>query len=176
VEPGSPAERRLREAHDVADAIIGDVRELARTLRPDVLDTVGLIPAIANLVERMRGSSAPEITWRPPQTLPRLPPDVELCIYRVAQEALTNVVRHAQARAAEVALSSDEHGVQLTVNDDGVGIPPGTVVHRDGAGTGVRSMRERALLAGGRLELAPRLAGGTQVRLLIPPRELRPHP
>jgi two-component system, NarL family, sensor histidine kinase UhpB len=168
------ARQQIEQARQTAEQLVEEVRTLAQRLRPDVLDTLGLVPALANLVERTRSRAPLELRWVAPSSqLPPLPDDVELCIYRVAQEALTNVLRHAGATRAEVALSHGPVGVELRVTDDGRGIDRSAGAD----GTGLRSMRERALLAGGRVEVRAGPAGaGTQVRLLIPERELAPLP
>jgi two-component system sensor histidine kinase UhpB len=96
--------------------------------------------------------------------LPELSPDVELVVYRVAQEGLTNALRHSGARSANVSLTADADFVTLAVTDDGKGLPtplpPGTA--------GIAGMRERALLVGGMLSVASSPEGGTEVRLTIP--------
>ena len=93
-----------------------------------------------------------------------LRPDVELVIYRVAQESLTNALRHSGAREATVSVTADAESVTLTVTDDGKGLP--TKLPRDSSG--VAGMRERALLVGGMLSLASAPGQGTEVRLTIP--------
>ena len=99
--------------------------------------------------------------------LPALPRDVELVVYRIAQEALTNAMRHSNARSARVSLKADAEAVTLSVADDGRGIgeqlPGGTA--------GIAGMRERALLVGGRLSIESRPGRGTEVRLTIPVEE-----
>ena len=96
--------------------------------------------------------------------LPPLSPDVELVIYRVAQEGLTNTVRHSGAREVTVSLRADAEEVTLVVTDDGKGLP--TELPRDSSG--IAGMRERALLIGGMLSLASVPGQGTEVRLTIP--------
>lgn len=141
------------------------VRQLARRLRPEVLDELGLVPALRSLCDRIEESTGLIVRRSLDPELPPMSPDAELVVYRVAQEALTNVVRHAGADAAHVCVASQGDGVELVVSDDGVGVTPAAA--QDSAG-GIRGMRERALLIGARLEIAPAPAGGTTVRLHVP--------
>jgi signal transduction histidine kinase len=100
----------------------------------------------------------------------RLPQEMEVCVYRIAQEALTNVARHSGARSAVVALSQNASGVHMTIDDDGGGID--RAVPRFGSastrGLGVIGMRERAQALGGTFALEPRRGGGTRVAVHLP--------
>jgi two-component system sensor histidine kinase UhpB len=141
------------------------VRGLARRLRPEVLDELGLVPALRNLCDRIQEGTGLVVRRALEPDVPGLSPDAELVIYRVAQEALTNVVRHAGTSAAEVALTTRGSEVELVVHDDGVGV--GAHAAEDSLG-GIRGMRERALLIGARLEVMPLDSHGTEVRLHVP--------
>ena len=141
------------------------VRGLARRLRPEVLDELGLVPAVRNLCDRIEESTGLVVRRSLEPELPPLSPDAELVVYRVAQEALTNVVRHARAEEAHVTLTAGEDEVALLVHDGGVGVREHAA--EDSAG-GIRGMRERALLIGARLEVVPAGDRGTDVRLHVP--------
>ena len=141
------------------------VRGLARRLRPEVLDELGLVPALRNLCDRFEDGTGVVVRRVLDPELPPLSSDAELVIYRVAQEALTNVVRHAKTKEAEMSLASHDAGIELLVHDDGVGVGEHKV--EDSAG-GIRGMRERALLIGARLDIVPGERGGTDVRLHVP--------
>jgi two-component system sensor histidine kinase UhpB len=141
------------------------VRGLARRLRPEVLDELGLVPALRNLCDRIEEATGLVVRRSLDPDLPVLSADAELVAYRVAQEALTNVVRHAHVEEAHVALTAHEGEVELVVHDDGVGVREHTA--EDSAG-GIRGMRERALLIGARLEVVPAGARGTDVKLHLP--------
>jgi two-component system sensor histidine kinase UhpB len=141
------------------------VRGLARRLRPEVLDELGLAPALRNLCDRIEEATGLVVRRTFDSALPALSPDAELVIYRVAQEALTNVVRHAQVTEAELALTAEVSAVEFVVRDRGVGVSEHTAENSSG---GIRGMRERALLIGARLEVAPAAEGGTVVRLHVP--------
>jgi two-component system sensor histidine kinase UhpB len=143
-------------------ATIDDVRALARQLRPEALDELGLVPALTNLVERLAEQTGLRFERDLERGLPQLGPDAELVVYRIAQEAMTNAIRHAGAERISVALRSDGGCVRLEVCDDGRGISG-----RRSDGTGLRTMRERALTIGADLEVAPRADRGTAVRLAV---------
>jgi two-component system sensor histidine kinase UhpB len=141
------------------------VRGLARRLRPEVLDELGLAPALRSLCDRIQESTGVVVRRKLATELPALAPDAELVVYRVAQEALTNVVRHARTDSAEVTLTAHHDQVELRVRDSGVGVGQHTAEDSSG---GIRGMRERALLIGARLEVVPAEGGGTDVRLHVP--------
>jgi two-component system, NarL family, sensor histidine kinase UhpB len=141
------------------------VRGLARRLRHEVLDELGLVPALRSLCDRIEEGTGLVVRRSLDPELPTLSPDAELVVYRVAQEALTNVVRHARVDEAFLALAAGEDEVQLIVHDGGVGV--GEHAAEDSLG-GIRGMRERALLIGARLEVIPAVERGTEVRLHVP--------
>jgi two-component system sensor histidine kinase UhpB len=156
-----------QELRAVADGVresLDEVRRIARELRPEALDDLGLVNALIALCTRMGAQGGPRIERDLQTNLPSLSPDVELVIYRVAQESLTNALRHSGARNAKVSLRADAEFVTLAVTDDGKGLPaplpPGTA--------GMTGMRERALLVGGMLSVASSPEDGTEVRLTIP--------
>jgi two-component system, NarL family, sensor histidine kinase UhpB len=158
---GSPED--LAQAHSTAEAALADVRRLARSLRPEVLDELGLTAALTALFNRLSQQTGLLIHRTLPEPAPPLTADEQLVVYRIAQESLTNVIRHSGAREAHVTLRQGDGHVELVVRDDGVGLPDGT-----GTGNGVRGMRERALLIGAELSLGPAQPGGTAVRLRVP--------
>jgi two-component system sensor histidine kinase UhpB len=141
------------------------VRGLARRLRPEVLDELGLVPALRNLCDRIEEGTGLVVRRALYPELPPLSPDAELVVYRVAQEALTNVVRHARVGEADVALAARDGEVELRVHDGGVGVREHAA---EASAGGIRGMRERALLIGARLEVLPAPGGGTDVRLHVP--------
>ena len=148
------------EAREAVRGALGDVREIARRLRPEALDDLGLVPALAALSVAAQRSARLRVERRL-QSPGELTAEEELVVYRVAQEALTNVARHAGARRVTLRLSREPDGVVLEVADDGTGLPS-----EFGEGTGLRGMRERAVLVGARLEIDG--GPGTRVRLVIP--------
>jgi two-component system sensor histidine kinase UhpB len=144
-----------------------DVRQIARRLRPEALDELGLQSALLALCNEVSASAGIEIARELERDLP-LTAEQELVIYRVAQESITNVVRHADARRIDLALRRDAGGVLLVVGDDGVGIRAPAHMNSNG----IRGMRERALLVGAELTISDRSGGGTEVRLSLPSDEV----
>lgn len=154
---------QLDELRETARVGAEDVRRIARRLRPEALDELGLHSALMALTTRMSDQSGAEIHRRIARDLP-LGPDEELVVYRVAQEALTNVARHAQARNVDFALGQADGQVVLTVSDDGRGADASQLM----SSYGVRGMRERALLIGASLAIASEPGRGTTVTLRLP--------
>lgn len=158
---GAPPLDRVR---DGVRASLDEVRSVARTLRPHVLEDLGLRSALAALTQDLFGSTTTHVRRGIMPGVPDLSDDVELVVFRVAQEALTNVARHAGAATVEISLGMVGRDLELRVVDDGRGLPE----HAEG--TGLRGMRERTALVGGRLSVARREGGGTVVTLLVPVR------
>jgi two-component system, NarL family, sensor histidine kinase UhpB len=150
------------EARETARKTLEEVRQIARRLRPEALDELGLRTALAALAERVSEQGGLRVVYRLDANLPELSPAAELVIYRVAQESLTNVLRHAGASQAVLTLRGDAEAVTLQVSDDGRGL--------DGsrAGAGIQGMRERALLVDAALGLRASPQGGAEVRLEVP--------
>ncbi|CAA9507535.1 MAG: hypothetical protein AVDCRST_MAG13-2619 [uncultured Solirubrobacteraceae bacterium] len=156
--------RELRLIRDDVLRSVEEAREMARRLRPEALDTLGLVPALTNLAERLAHHTGLTIRRDLERSLPPLTSEAELVIFRVAQESLTNVVRHAGAQTVDVSLHAQGPEVELVVRDDGTGVDG-----RPASGTGIRSMRERAVAVQAALTIAPRAdAPGTEVRLRVP--------
>jgi two-component system sensor histidine kinase UhpB len=153
----------LEEIAEATRQSIDHVRRIARRLRPEALDDLGLVNALISLCRRMGQHSGVRIEPELANDIPGVSSETELVIYRVAQESLTNVMRHAGASEVLVALSNVDGGLRLVVRDDGHGLS-----QREGAGSGIAGMRERALHVGGRLTVSRAAAGGTEVRLDIP--------
>jgi two-component system sensor histidine kinase UhpB len=173
----APTELRgdLEELREAARRGAQDVRMIAQRLRPEALDELGLQSALLALCTAVSDRAGIPITRNLERDLP-LTAEQELVIYRVAQESITNVVRHAGATRIEVTLrrdgggdgDGDGGGVLLVVRDDGVGLPAN--VERES--NGLRGMRERALLVGANITIGPARDGGTEVRLHLPSDEV----
>ena len=150
------------EAREATRQTLEEVRKIAQRLRPEALDELGLRNALGALADRAAEQGGVRVVQRLDGRLPLLSGDAELVIYRIAQEGLTNVLRHAAASQVVLTLRGDAEGVTLQVADDGCGI--------DGVrpGAGIQGMRERALLVGAALEIRNRPQGGTELRLEIP--------
>jgi signal transduction histidine kinase len=151
-------------------ATIDDIRRVVHELRPPALDDLGLVPAINVLAAKIgrtdgrigEAAAGLRVAVDAPHDLPPLPAAVEVAAYRIVQEALTNVVHHAQAHCAVVRLRLDG-ALHIEVADDGVGFAAGRV-----GGLGLHSMRERAAELGGAFSVAGTAAGGTVVRAALP--------
>jgi two-component system, NarL family, sensor histidine kinase UhpB len=155
------------ELRSVADAVresLDEVRRIARELRPEALDDLGLVNALIALCNRIDAHDGPRVRRELQGRLPALSPDVELVIYRIAQEGLTNALRHSGASSATVSLTADAEALMLRVFDDGRGMP----AELPGGTAGIAGMRERALLVGGELSIDSLPGEGTEVRLSVP--------
>jgi two-component system sensor histidine kinase UhpB len=162
-DPAQASEALRMVAHAVRESL-DEVRRIARELRPEALDDLGLVNALIALCNRVDAQDGPRIRRELQTDLPALSPDVELVIYRIAQEGLTNALRHSGARSATVSLTAGAEALILRVADDGRGMP----AQLPGGTAGIAGMRERALLVGGRLSIESRPEQGTEVRLTIP--------
>jgi two-component system sensor histidine kinase UhpB len=154
---------QLSEAQEVVKRSLDDVRRLAQELRPELLDHLGLASALAELAGSFEQRTHVRVQRRLARDLPPLEPSVELVLYRVAQESLTNVARHAEASEVELALERGNGSVVLRVIDNGRGFEPGYV-----EGGGLRGIRERALIVGGAAAIKPGREEGVEVRLEVP--------
>jgi two-component system sensor histidine kinase UhpB len=163
-------ERDDAESIALVDGAIARMRDLAQDLRPPLLDELGLEASLSWYVEReaKRAGLAFRLALAPLEQRP--PAAVETTCFRVAQEALTNVIRHAQARVVEVELSQAGATLQLVVRDDGHGfdVPAARKRAAQGASQGLLSMQERVALAGGDLEIDSAPGRGTAIRARLP--------
>jgi len=149
---------------------VADIRRLVQGLRPAALDDLGLIGALSariatiNLAEWTEPDQRPLlVTLDPPDDLGSLPAAVEVAIYRIVDEALANVVKHANASRCQIVLSRTPGGTRLEIAEDGSGIPAGRI-----SGVGLQSMRERALELGGSLTIEPVDPSGTRILAELP--------
>jgi signal transduction histidine kinase len=143
---------------------IADIRRLVYALRPPVLDEFGLISAIREHTIPAQQSSGVRIVFTAPENLPPLSAAIEVAAFRIIEEALTNVVRHARAHQCQISMELAERGeLLITITDDGRGLPD----HYQ-AGVGIRSMRERAEELEGTFDIQTRPSGGTQVHVCLP--------
>jgi len=161
---GHPARAALAELREHVVSALQDVRRLAVELRPAVLDDYGLVPAIERLVDAFAEQDV-RVDFHSALGETRLPSDVETALYRVVQESLTNIVKHANAKHISVSLARRESGVAAVIEDDGAGFDQRAV--REG-GVGLLGMRERLALLDGRLEIESRPGAGTTVVAEVP--------
>jgi two-component system, NarL family, sensor histidine kinase UhpB len=158
-------ERDQAETIALVDGAIARVRDLAHNLRPSMLDDLGLSESLRWYVDREARRAGLEAHLEIATIEGRLPPTIETTCFRVTQEALTNVIRHARARRIEVELRSSPDGLRLEVRDDGGGFDPAAA---RGDSQGLLGMRERVALAGGELEVDSAPGRGTAVRARFP--------
>ena len=149
---------QLSEARAGVSAAIEDVRDLIADLRPKVLDDFGLGPALERLCSTVARRSGLAVQAELGEGLDALPPDVATAVYRIVQEAMSNVVRHAQARTVGVTAAILGDLLVVTVSDDGVGFRPGSMGH------GIEGMLDRARMVTGRVDLESPAGGGARVR------------
>jgi two-component system sensor histidine kinase UhpB len=163
---GVPTESRevFVEVQDAVRKCLDDVRRIAEELRPELLEHLGLVSALRSLSGTITGRAGLELESDFAHELPALPRETELAVYRIAQESLTNVARHAQATRVRVSLQSGERTIVLRVVDDGRGLHG----RAESSGGGIRGMRERAVLIGAALTVDEVPGGGTEVRVEVP--------
>jgi two-component system, NarL family, sensor histidine kinase UhpB len=157
----------LDEARQSVRRALDEVRRISSELRPEMLEHLGLVSALTELATTFARVAGVRVEREFATSLPKLTPEVELAVYRIAQESLTNIARHAEATRVTITLDSGRDSVVLRVADDGRGFRGAPVEHG-----GLRSMRERALLVGGALAIKDAPEGGVEVRLEVPAAEV----
>jgi signal transduction histidine kinase len=164
--PAPQPESRVVQIRRQLDQVIGVVRRLAREIRPSALDEFGLVAAIEDLVQetRQRGTLDVDLSLSGAEWA-ELPPERGIQVYRVLQEALTNVAKHANSRSVQVRVTGREDAVEFGVRDRGPGLPPGPP--RRGS-LGLINMQQRALILGGNLQILSAPGGGTEILLRVP--------
>ncbi|HEX2092667.1 MAG TPA: ATP-binding protein [Longimicrobiaceae bacterium] len=155
---------------EIGESLEG-IRRFARGLRPPALDELGLAAAVESHARNLAESVGLPIQVEADPLDDVLTPQAELAVYRIVQEALSNVVRHAGASRATVRLSRAPAGVTATVEDDGSGFDVAAAMAGERRGLGLFGMQERAAYLGGRVEIRSRPGGGTQVRVEVPAEE-----
>ena len=160
----APAHREeLDEARQAVRRALDEVRRISSELRPEMLEQLGLVSALTELSTTFERVSGVRVERQLDPSLPKLAPETELAVYRIAQESLTNVARHAKASRVTIALEPGHDSVVLRVIDDGRGFDGAPEEHG-----GLRSMRERALLVEGALAIKDGAHGGVEIRLEVP--------
>jgi signal transduction histidine kinase len=158
--------RRLNELSARVKQLSSAVHDLSHNLHPSKLEQLGLVAGVRGLCKEQARAHGLEVEFTHQQMPPSIPGDTVLCLYRIAQEALQNVIKHSGARHARVELSGSEDGVSLRVVDDGVGFNLGAA---DGnGGLGLVSMRERLRLVGGAIIIDSRPSAGTRIDVHVP--------
>jgi signal transduction histidine kinase len=160
---------RVNDFQRLAEDALKEVRRLSLSLRPSLLDDLGLAPALERLVEDIRTHYAAEISLEIKDVVDvQLPDDVATAIFRIAQEALSNVMKHSQARHVTVALRRNNGNVLVEIADDGCGIDPARLAAMPAGHLGLKGMRERATLLGGTFDLQSASGKGTRIIAALP--------
>jgi PAS domain S-box-containing protein len=170
-QPEKASEEKLLQCQRLLEEAITEVRTVSYLLYPPLLEDVGLHSAAEWYVDGFRHRSGVQVTFGAPSDFGRLPRDIELVLFRVLQESLTNVHRHSGSATARVTLGIENNAVVLEIKDSGKGlgaaIPNSNGEADDGFGVGLRGMKERARHVGGTLSLSSS-SNGTTVRVTIP--------
>lgn len=160
--------QRIAAAREMVREAQEEIHRLSQELRPRTLDDLGLLPALRLAIQEWSRDLGLQISLDAAADLGRLPSVWETAIYRVVQEAITNTAKYAGAEHATVRLESDDEGILVTIEDDGRGFDVAATMADRHRGLGLFGMQERAVLAGGRIEVASVAGRGTTVRLWLP--------
>jgi PAS domain S-box-containing protein len=172
-EDAGQSKDKLGALSELVDETLQNVRALSHELRPPLLDEMGWEPALAGLCESLSQRTRLPIRYRHSGDRRRLAPDVELAAYRVLQESLTNIVRHAQASQAVVTSSLSETSLEIAVEDDGKGFNPDDLFDNEtpDVGLGLLGMQERVDAVGGKLDIQSKPGRGTRIHAQFPCKE-----
>ena len=154
---------QLQEISDASATALQETREIAHTLHPYQIEALGLTTALHSLVDKIEGSSGMRFQTHIDEVPPDIPHDLAIAIYRIAQEWLTNVVKHSSSREVSVSLSAEGPRLMLTIADDGVGFDP----QRVKKGLGLRGIAERSRMVGGALSIESEPGAGAELRLAV---------
>lgn len=161
---------KLAAPRALVSRMIDDLHRVIYDLRPSMLDDLGLLPAISWYAERHLAAKGIKVQCEFPDTVPALAPEARTALYRVVQEALTNIERHAAADTVLIACTVTDRDITIEIEDDGVGFEPATMTEpRDtGQGLGLLGMRERMMLLGGKWTVDSEPGKGTRIEIAIP--------
>jgi two-component system sensor histidine kinase UhpB len=161
------AQERLQAIRGSINSLVGELRVVIGDLRPPALEELGLLPAVELLLQRS-GEGSPEVNLIVQGEERRLAPQSELALFRIVQEAWSNIRRHAEARHVDVVFTYGHDGLVMTITDDGKGFTPPDDHDAPDGHWGLRGMRERAELTGGTASLTSATGNGTQITVQIP--------
>jgi PAS domain S-box-containing protein len=162
---GSATFARLQETTAILDRLLGQVRQISLDLRPSMLDDLGLVPALRSMVDQQTQRAGIEMSFSASELPGNVPAEIQMTCFRIAQEALTNVVRHAGSTRVDVEFGYDRGYLRLLVRDNGRGFD---VAAERRAGLGLTGIKERAALAGGRAGIISLPNKGTTVEVSLP--------
>lgn len=166
---GSPLAARLASLRDVADAALQEIRQISHAIRPQILDNLGLVPTLRWLARTFEARTGVRASLICADLRNGRDPEVETLLYRITQESLTNVTKHAAASRVSVDLREEGGALRLRVEDDGAGFDVRALEAReDEMGFGIQSMRDRVRLFGGRFAVRSSPGAGTIVEVVVP--------
>jgi PAS domain S-box-containing protein len=159
---------RLNDSSALLESTVDSIENVMAELRPPMLDDYGLLSALHWYAKDFSRRTGVEVDVLGSESADRLPPEMEIALFRIAQEALTNVAKHARATRVEIVLDHSDAQCLMTITDDGIGIgaPAHDASHRQGLG--MMTMRERSQAMGGRFDVRAIAGGGTQIAIRIP--------
>ena len=162
--------RRVAESLGILDQLMQKTRSLSLDLRPPLLDDLGLVPALRWYIDQQAQRGQAEFEFAADPAISRLAPEIETASFRVAQEAITNALRHGQPRRIAVELDQTADALHLTVRDDGRGfdVPAAWERAKGGGGLGIAGMQERVMLLGGELDIRSHRSEGTEIHAFFP--------
>jgi len=158
---------RTAAAHAIIDDALVKTRSLSHSLRPPMLDDLGLLPAVSWHIKEFTARANVQVNFQHHDLQGRFPAEVEIAAYRIVQEALTNIARHAQVHEATVTLWADQSGLGIEISDQGAGFDP-TATLANASGVGLAGMRERVASLGGSLTITSAPAAGTSITVELP--------
>jgi signal transduction histidine kinase len=168
-EPAASSEKmnqKLRNLQGQVQQLAQDVRQISHELHPSILDDLGLVAALDELCQEFSAREGIEVVFEP-EAIPKvLPVDLASCLYRVSQEALHNVLKHAHASQVRLKLSASGDGIHLCIRDNGVGFDSEAGLSRPGLG--IVSMKERVGLVQGEFTIGSRPGHGTELKVFVP--------
>ena len=159
---------RLSDSLALVDETVNSIEDVLSELRPPLLDDYGLLAALRWLAKQFTQRTGIQVSVAADEGLKRVDPGAEIALYRIAQEALTNLAKHAKARHVDISLKREPEGITLTIADDGIGFDPSTTARPDSeTGWGMIGMRERAEAVGGKLTVDSAPGKGTRIKVTI---------
>jgi signal transduction histidine kinase len=166
----SEGKERLKEVESLSSQMLAQLRRLSQDLRPPILDDLGLLPTLRWYIENYEKRWKIKTHYEATDFQQKLNPELETALYRVVQEALTNVAKHARADNVHIHLSCADSAIMVTITDNGTGFDPQEVLGTDiqRRGYGIIGMQERVSSFGGRMDIRSRRGAGTQISIEIP--------
>ena len=160
----------LRKAQTLSTTVLDEIHNLIYELRPSMLDELGLEPAVKSLVENSFKAGGVKVSLKTTGKVRRLPPQTEIALFRVFQEALTNIIKHARAHKARVSLNFRQKSLKIKIEDDGIGFNAKEVMTpgRKTRGLGLLGMKERVELIRGTLDIKSLPGEGTAITVEVP--------